>query len=1695
MKLWKDCAASEARIKLIAELKNKNIGFNEIEQFGLGLKYSLKSKQLVDKNEKQIEKVIEAAMRLKLKDEIQHNKELKKEKNIERNRMTRKYHQQTETYKKTMKYLRQEAEKTRRLSMAKYKRKMGHLETRYRERRGETEEGDTVLPPGMENLAELRVFSAEKYEKIEIEEISVHRIGNIEITREEEELLKRNPKFSIPTRLEEDTLSKEMEKAYSLIRMELREEEEEKKVEETEKMDENLEQRQKEDEAKTRQVYDPIEKRYDEGKRRVTDLEECSRVTLPKPLSVRRETEIELRRESHNRVYQRYRQEFCNMDGEQKSNLTENEKMGLKRLKKRIKDGELVVMKTDKSGKMSVTDRENYIQMGQEHVKNDKKIGNEEVRKIDKIMNEHSTAWCNMWGTGRHHGQEDRIINSKTSKSENRAKLYLTHKDHKKDPGKTRPIGTANCSNTRGFANCVSDLLEALANSEEESYEVISSEDLISSTKEHNVKVEGMKTEVMTSRKRKLECTYCKTWRIRCRNCVEETVVDCVEEHDTDKEKTLTEMTLEIVEEVIEMIEETRNDHKRQKVEGCEECKEEIKKAMKENCKFCGDGIDYEIPRMALVGMDAVALFPSLTGKKTAKLVRETAEKTTMLIDGFDWRRGMIYVRMNKQLTTIRKEMRRFLPIRKSLKGTEPGMGAESVKKRKYKLENQWIFPRKNPTEKEIKEIMGMVLEIAIRVLWENYCYSFGGETFLQQEGGPIGQRPTMAASRIVMNCFFRRYNEILKNAGLVVTLLKVYVDDGRQATTLLKRGMRYEEERGEFVWNEAAEREDMERMKDGEEDDEFMARLCLKAMNHINEDITFTTEVASEFSNKKLPTLDLNLRMRENFTITHTYFEKSMKSQKLIEKDSAMTQRQKYSILSNELTRRLYNIDEEDDESRREVAETIENFTKQLKTSGWERKEAEEMVKSGFIGWRRRIDRRLEQGGVVYRDGRSSLKTRTTRKLLGKETWYKEETKRNRDEYDDWEDEQRWSKRIRRLGPKREEEERNRVIAVMFVPYTPRGELARRLREVESDIEKQTGNKLKIVERSGMKIVDLLHKSDPWEGVDCERRGCILCKTKQKTGKNMGQDCHRRNIVYETWCMTCENRDKREIEENEDYDEETRKRKIREVKIYKYVGESSRSLYERGLEHLRDLEELKADSHMLKHYFEKHIEEKLEEMEFGARIVDKPRSAFNRQISESVTIQNQNMKNNILNSKSEYNRCALPRLTANLGEIPVGRMEKELNEKKRKEKEEEKDLQIKIRDLRVRRSMDRRETSRENEQPAKKRRKLGNMTHKRVMNWTEQREKRKIEEENQGKEQKTVEVTKMRKTEDLKELEEKLPEGLEYEGGRKKTEEELLEEWNKRLKEREEQITKEETERKERLEKAKRLQKGWELMRICKEIIEENGEKWKKSKERREYEKAENEEREERRERAENQKMKTLEKLETNRIQRRITDCLKSLPQNRRRILELEEDKKRRLLLEEAETELWRKWRQKKGRGMKSWAKVGEKETLDEKLRIVEEQTERYKLEVERIEKRRKNREEEDKRTQSERVKRLEEKTRNERHWEMMRWLTKFMMENKEIWSMRRETEIEERRKREEVLEWRQKSEQEKINILKGEEKRPESREEKIAKARECSRRWRMWREKEEENDETTTGENDESEGGVPQGPFISIYKTLLQY
>ena len=53
--------------------------------------------------------------------------------------------------------------------------------------------------------------------------------------------------------------------------------------------------------------------------------------------------------------------------------------------------------------------------------------------------------------------------------------------------------------------------------------------------------------------------------------------------------------------------------------------------------------------------------------------------------------------------------------------------------------------------------------------------------------------------------------------------------------------------------------------------------------------------------------------------------------------------------------------------------------------------------------------------------------------------------------------------------------------------------------------------------------------------------------------------------------------------------EEQEKTHKKNDIKLYKYVGETSRSAYERGWEHLNDLSQLKKTSHMLKHIVATH--------------------------------------------------------------------------------------------------------------------------------------------------------------------------------------------------------------------------------------------------------------------------------------------------------------------------------------------------------------------------------------------------------------------------------------------------------------------------------------------------------------------------
>ena len=168
------------------------------------------------------------------------------------------------------------------------------------------------------------------------------------------------------------------------------------------------------------------------------------------------------------------------------------------------------------------------------------------------------------------------------------------------------------------------------------------------------------------------------------------------------------------------------------------------------------------------------------------------------------------------------------------------------------------------------------------------------------------------------------------------------------------------------------------------------------------------------------------------------------------------------------------------------------------------------------------------------------------------------------------------------------------------------------------------------MTEAAGTPLSLILASNNPWGNGECGRDDCTTCSQ----GDEKVIDCKKRNILYESFCTLCNPEDKK-------------RGKMDEISFLKagrgvYVGESSRSLYERTKEHVADRNGWKEDSHQIKHWMLDHSELK-EPPPFRFKLVKCFRDPMSRQISEAVRIELRG--ESTFNSKPEFNRCRVPRL------------------------------------------------------------------------------------------------------------------------------------------------------------------------------------------------------------------------------------------------------------------------------------------------------------------------------------------------------------------------------------------------------------------------------------------------------------------
>ena len=485
-----------------------------------------------------------------------------------------------------------------------------------------------------------------------------------------------------------------------------------------------------------------------------------------------------------------------------------------------------------------------------------------------------------------------------------------------------------------------------------------------------------------------------------------------------------------------------------------------------------------------------------------------------------------------------------------------------------------------------------------------------------QRQGGPIGLRGTCAIARMAMQLFDIKWGEKLRMMGITTWLNFRYVDDSRSLLPPIKAGWRWRD--NQLIFTKRWELED--RHVSGEHRTKEILKM---SMMGVKDYLSFTVESGEEYEGGWLPTLDVSLRVEKDNSVQFKFYEKATCSKKTVQKDSAMEENSKIQTVSNDLVRRLSNT--RGSMGADEQCKVVDGYAQKLVNSGYQLDQVRKILVNGIKGFEGRKARCAREGRKLYRTAKESMGARYRKKLLAKTCWYKGARSRAADYYQV--PDRRNTKRTKRW-----EDKKHDPMTVLFIEQTPMGELGRRLRELMSRLAPILGFSVKIVERTGSSLKSHFPQSNLWDGAPCGRPKCVTCTQ----GAEMLPPCTRKSLVYENVCSTC-NPEAGAVKELENVDPT-----IPSI----YVGETARTVQERAREHwaaAKGKSKKEVDgSHMWKHMEQYHGGG---EPTFIMRVVQFHRSALSRQTGEAVRIMRRGGAGSVLNSRSEFNRCYIPRL------------------------------------------------------------------------------------------------------------------------------------------------------------------------------------------------------------------------------------------------------------------------------------------------------------------------------------------------------------------------------------------------------------------------------------------------------------------
>ena len=615
-----------------------------------------------------------------------------------------------------------------------------------------------------------------------------------------------------------------------------------------------------------------------------------------------------------------------------------------------------------------------------------------------------------------------------------------------------------------------------------------------------------------------------------------------------------------------------------------------------------------DIEQMIVGSTDVKALYPSLLAIPSTDIIVEVFMQTELQIEGIDWVEVGKYLKINLSATEIDTlGLKEVISTRAKVGGRSPGMTTAEIMGKLYREEGedvQSLFnpPERRPTEDEKKIMLSQVIRVAMLAVLQNHTYQFkNNEARLQSDGGPIGLELAGAMARVIMLWWDKKFLQLAALNHVELYMYKRYIDDKNMALKPLTPGTRWvlgpwlEGFGGKMIVEETLVDDD------GLLPEDMRTMIEVRKMaDSICPMIQFEEDYASKNDDQLLKILEFKVCVKQEEETTpkifYYHYYKPVSNWQLMHADSAMPASVKRTTLTQEGLRILRNTKLEVPWS--EKAEMLSDFSARLRFSGYSERYRQQVMESVLAGWDKMVKEQEEGRRPINRAGEWQADQRKMDKKKKKNSWYKA----------------------------------GGFSTVIFCPYTPGGELARRWRQIEARGAETRGWRFKVVERAGRQVRSLLCRN-PWAG-QCEDPRCFI-HTTGGTG-----NCGRPGCTYKVQCMRCKEHGPDTVPAEEEQDGSRPGQGVVGVPcLALYHGQSGYNGYTRGLDHQADKEAKRQTNAMVRHNILYHLSR---QVDYQMSVVSLHKDPVGRLLREGVDIVAGN-QTILLNSKEEFLQGAVP--------------------------------------------------------------------------------------------------------------------------------------------------------------------------------------------------------------------------------------------------------------------------------------------------------------------------------------------------------------------------------------------------------------------------------------------------------------------